>query len=75
MTRKVITLEYVVPTVLAIALGIVLSIFAVHVTDKYLVPIDQAEANHSVASSRASAELPNPDLRLLRVHLLLSSVK
>ena len=75
MTRKVITLEYVVPTVLAIALGIVLSIFAVHVTDKYLVPIDQAEANYSVASSRASAELPNPDLRLLRVHLLLSSVK
>jgi len=52
MTRKVITLEFVVPTVLAVALGIVLSIGAVHLTDKYLGPIEQAEANHSAASSR-----------------------
>jgi hypothetical protein len=44
MTRKVITQEFVVPTILAIALGIALSIGAVHLTDKYLVPIDQAEA-------------------------------
>lgn len=52
MTGKVIALEFVVPTVLAIALGIVLSIGAVHVTDKYLVPIDQAEAYHPVAVTR-----------------------
>jgi hypothetical protein len=52
MTRKVIALEFVVPTLLAIALGIVLSIFAVHVTDKYLVPIDQAEAYHAVPGRR-----------------------
>ena len=52
MTRKVITLEFVVPTVLAIGLGIVLSIFAVHVTDKYLVPIDQAEAYHATLGKR-----------------------
>jgi len=42
MTHKVITLEFVVPTVLAIALGTVLSIGAVYLTDKYLGPIDQA---------------------------------
>jgi hypothetical protein len=51
MAHKVITLEFVVPTVLAIALGIVLSIGAVYLIDSYLVPIDQAEAHHSVAGS------------------------
>jgi hypothetical protein len=50
MTHKVITMEFIVPTVLAIALGITLSIGAVYLTDKYLVPIDQAEANHSFGS-------------------------
>jgi hypothetical protein len=44
MTHKAITLEFVVPTVLAIALGIVLSIGAVRLIDYYL-PIDQAEAH------------------------------
>jgi hypothetical protein len=52
MTHKVITLEFVVPTVFAIALGIVLSIGAVYLTDEYLGPIDQAETHHSLASSR-----------------------
>jgi hypothetical protein len=52
MTRKVIALEFVVPTVLAIALGVVLSIGAVHVTDKYLVPNDQAEAYQPLAATR-----------------------
>ncbi len=52
MTRKVITFEFVVPTILAIALGIVLSIGAVHVTDKYLVPVDQTEAYQPVAATR-----------------------
>ncbi|HWZ08831.1 MAG TPA: hypothetical protein VNY53_18215 [Bradyrhizobium sp.] len=49
MTRKVIALEFVFPTVLAIALGFVLSVGAVHLTDKYLVPVDQAEAYHAEA--------------------------
>ena len=49
MTYKVIALEFVVPTALAIALGIVLSIGAVHLIDNYLGPIDQAEANYSAA--------------------------
>jgi hypothetical protein len=51
MTHKVIILEFVVPTVLAIALGIVLSIGAVYLIDNYLVLIDQAEAYHSAAGS------------------------
>jgi hypothetical protein len=75
MTYKMITLEFVVPTVLAIALGIVLSIGAVHLTDKHLVPADQAEANHSVAGSGGITELPNPNGPLSRVHLLLSGMK
>ena len=71
MTNKVITIEFIVPTLLAIALGIVLSIGAVYLTDKHLLPIDQPEANRSVADSRGFVELPNPDGRLSRVHLLL----
>jgi hypothetical protein len=73
MTHKVITLKLVVPTVLALALGI--SIGAVYLTDKLLVPTDQAEANHSVAGSGGITELPNSDGRLSRVHLLLSGMK
>jgi hypothetical protein len=49
MTRKVITLEFVVPTALAIALAILLSIGAVHLTEMLLGPIEQAEAHHFVA--------------------------
>jgi chemotaxis protein histidine kinase CheA len=71
MTHKAITLKFVVPTALAIALGIMISIGAVH----YAVPIDQADANHSVANSRGIAALPNSDVRLSRVRLLLSSMK
>jgi len=51
MTNKVITIEFIIPTLLAIALGIVLSIVAVYLTDNYLGPIDQAEARGSVAGS------------------------
>ena len=72
MTHKVITLEFVVPTVLAIALGILCSIGAVYLTDKYLGPVDQVEANRSLAGNREIAELPNPDGRLSRVRVLLS---
>jgi hypothetical protein len=52
MTHRVITLEFVVPTVLAIALGVLLSIGAVYLTDRYLGPADQPEPYHSSASSR-----------------------
>jgi hypothetical protein len=46
MTHKVITFEFVVPTALAIALGIALSVGAVYFTAKYLFPVDQLEANY-----------------------------
>jgi hypothetical protein len=49
MTHKVITLEFVIPTLMAIALAFVLSIGAVHLIDNYLGPIDQAEAHYSAA--------------------------
>jgi hypothetical protein len=72
MTHKTITLKFGVPTVFAIALGIMISIGAVHLTDKYPVPIGQAEANHSLVGTGGIAELPDPDGRLSRVRLLLS---
>jgi hypothetical protein len=52
MTRKVIAVEFVVPTALAIAIGIMLSIGAVYLTDRYLGPIEQAEAHHGVDAGR-----------------------
>ena len=50
MTHKAITLKFVVLTGLAVALGIMVSLGAVHLQDKYF-PITQAEANRSVAGS------------------------
>jgi hypothetical protein len=73
MTHKVTTLKLVVPTVLALTLGI--SLGAVHLTDKHLFAADQTEANNSVAGSEGITELPTPDGRLWRVHLLLSGMK
>jgi hypothetical protein len=52
MTHKVITLEFIVPTVLAIALAISLSVGAVYLTDRYLGPIEQAEAHYTVEGTR-----------------------
>jgi hypothetical protein len=54
MTTKVI-LDYVVTTVLAIALGVVLSVGAVYLIDNYLGPIDQAEAHYPAAGSQPAA--------------------
>ncbi len=71
MTQKAINLKFVVPEMLAVAFGIAISIGVVYLRDKYPVRIVQAEANHSVAGSRGSAELPNPDGRFTRVRLLL----
>ena len=74
MTHKAITLKFVVLTGLAVALGIMVSLGAVHLQDKYF-PITQAEANRSVAGSGSIDVLPNSDGRLSRVHVLLSSMK
>ena len=49
MTRKVITLDFVIPTVLSIAIAVVLSIGGVYLTNIYLGPIEQAEAHYSTA--------------------------
>jgi hypothetical protein len=68
MIHKAITLKLVVPAVLVLALGI--SIGAIYLPDKHLVPVD-----YSVAGSGGITELPNPDGRLSRVHLLLSGMK
>ena len=51
MTNKVITIEFILSTVLAIMLGIALSICAVYLIDCYLGLIDQAEAHYAVAGS------------------------
>ena len=67
MTQKAITFKFVVLTVLAVALGIMISIGATHLTDKHAVPIDR----HAAAGSLGIAELPNPDGRFSRVHMLL----
>ena len=69
MTRKAITLKFVVPT----AVGILL-IGAVYLKDKYF-PIDQAEADHSVAGSGGIDALPHSYARFSRIHMLLSSMK
>jgi hypothetical protein len=45
MIRKIITLEFVVPTVLAVALAIVLSIGAIYLTEIFRGPIEQIEAH------------------------------
>ena len=52
MTHKVITLEFVVPTLFAIVLGILLSMGAVYLTDHYLGPAAEPEAYSSLAESR-----------------------
>jgi hypothetical protein len=52
MTHKVITLEFVVPTALAIVLGIALSVCAVYLADTYFFPVDQLEADYSSAVRR-----------------------
>ena len=74
MTDKAIAFEFAAPTVLAAALGTVLSIGAIYLTNRYLGPVDQSETNHSVAGGRGMAELPKPDGRFSRV-LLFSGMR
>ena len=51
MTRKVIALEFVVPTALAVALGFALSFGAVYLTDRYLLP-DPFESDYAIVRSQ-----------------------
>jgi hypothetical protein len=57
MIREAITLKLVVPTALILTLGI--SIGAVYLPGKHLVPVD-----YSVVGSGGITDLPNPDGRL-----------
>jgi hypothetical protein len=75
MTHKGIKFEFVAPTVLVAVLGTVWSVAAIYLTNRYFGPVDQSEANHSVAGSRGIAELTKPDGRFSRVHLLLSGTR
>jgi hypothetical protein len=45
MICKIITQEFVVPTVLAVALAIVFSVGAIYLSELFLGPIDQVEAH------------------------------
>jgi hypothetical protein len=45
MTCKIFAFEFVIPTAMATTLAVMLSIVAVYLTDKYLGPIEQAEAH------------------------------
>ena len=51
MTHKAIILEFVIPTMLAITLGILLAVGAVYL-EHYLGPVDQPKARYFVASGR-----------------------
>jgi hypothetical protein len=73
MIHKAITLKFVVPEMLAVALGIVILIGIFYFTHKYPVPPARADTNHSVVSGRGSSELLN--LGLSRVRLLVSRMK
>jgi hypothetical protein len=70
MTQKATSLRLIVPTGVVVAL-VMMSLGAIYLTMKYVVLIDQAEVNHSVAGSGGRAELSYPDGRLTRVRLLL----
>jgi hypothetical protein len=73
MTDKVISLSFVIPTVLATLLGITLAVGGVYLGHR-LGPTDQARAIQPAGGSEI-ADLPNPKGRLSRVQLLLSGMK
>jgi hypothetical protein len=68
MTDKRTAFKFVIVTTVVVALGILISPSAL----RYFVPIDQAQAIHSVGSSQID-ELPSPQLS--RVRLLVSNMK
>lgn len=51
MTNRVMVVELVVPTVLAVALAVVLSIAAVFLTEHYLSPDDLPVTQNAVTDS------------------------
>jgi hypothetical protein len=71
MTQKAIHSKFLVPTVSAIAFGIMVLIGVVYLAGKYPQPNNQAQASRSATASPGSAAPPNSDGRLWRVHVLL----
>jgi hypothetical protein len=51
------------------ALAIMLSIVAISLTDRYLGPIEQAEAHYSVDGNNCLPSLPNPQRSCVRLVL------
>jgi hypothetical protein len=71
MIEKAATQRLLVSEALAVAFGIMILIGIVYLTHQYPAPTVEADANQPVAGSPGSVELPNPDLRLWRLHLVL----
>jgi hypothetical protein len=67
----VITLEFAVPTALAVALVIALSIGAVYLADKYLLPVNQLKRiTPSSAAENSSPAEASPTLPFLQEAML-----
>jgi len=71
MTQKAINFKFVLPTVSAIAFAIIISIGVIYLKDKYPLPVGQAGSHQPAANGQRSAELPNAERRLWRMHVLL----
>ena len=71
MTQRAITLRFILPEVLAVASGIMIVVGIVLFTQKHVGAAAHLDASRSVADGRRSAELPNPNGQLWRVHLLM----
>ena len=59
MTQRAITFKFVLPELLAVALGILILIGMVYLTDKYPIPINHSDASRSTAPERPDQSKAN----------------
>ena len=59
MAQRAITFKFVLPELLAVALGILILIGIVYLTDKYPIPVSHSDASHSAAPERPERSKPN----------------
>jgi hypothetical protein len=52
MTQRAITFKFVLPELLAVALGILVLIAIVYLTDKYPIPIKHSDASRTTVPER-----------------------
>ncbi|HLX16116.1 MAG TPA: hypothetical protein VKS24_13030 [Bradyrhizobium sp.] len=71
MIEKAATQRSVVSEALAVAFGIMILIGIAYLTHQRPAPTVQADVNHAVAGTSGGTELPAPDPRLWRLHLVL----